>query len=218
MPSPFPRLTPLTGTALLFELGDTIDPVLNRRAFALAAALRSSGLPGLGEAVPGYASLLLPYDPDQIDFSILQDWLHEKYASIQPLPEAESRVVELPVHYGGDDGPDLDFVAAHNNLTAAEVIERHTAPLYPVYFMGFAPGFPYLGGLDPRIAAPRLPSPRTRIPAGSVGIASSQTGVYPLETPGGWRIIGRTDLLLFDPLRDPPFLLAPGDRIKFVIS
>ncbi len=212
----FPRLTPLTESALLFELGDTIDPLLNRRAFALAAALRSSGLPGLGESVPGYASLLLPYDPDQIDYSRLIDWLHEKSDSIQPLPEVESRIIELPVHYGGDDGPDLDFVAAHNHLTAAEVIELHTAPLYPVYFMGFAPGFPYLGGLDPRIAAPRLPSPRTRIPAGSVGIAGPQTGVYPLETPGGWRIIGRTDLLLFDPLRDPPFLLSPGDRVKFV--
>lgn len=216
MPSPFPRLTPLTGSALLFELGDVIDPILNRRAFALAAALRASGLPGLGESVPGYASLLLPYDPDQIDLSTLQDWLYENYASIQPLPAAESRVVELSVHYGGADGPDLDFVAAHNKLTAAEVIDLHAAPFYPVYFMGFTPGFPYLGGLDPRIAAPRLPSPRTRVPAGSVAIAGAQTGVYPLETPGGWRIIGRTELLLFDPRRDPPFLLSPGDRVKFV--
>jgi len=211
----FPRLTPLTESALLFELGDAIDPILNRRAFALAAALRSSGLPGLGEAVPGYASLLLPYDPDQIDFSTLQNWLHENYTSIQPLPEAESRIIELPVRYGGVDGPDLDFVAAHNHLTPAEVIDLHAAPFYPVYFMGFAPGFPYLGGLDPRIAAPRLPSPRIGVPAGSVGIAGAQTGVYPLETPGGWRIIGRTDLLLFDPLRDPPFLLSPGDVIHF---
>ncbi|GAP15924.1 sensor histidine kinase inhibitor, KipI family [Longilinea arvoryzae] len=216
MPSTFPRLTPLTDSALLLELGDAIDPDLNARAHALAAALRSSGLPGLGQAVPGYASLLVPYDPAQLAFSALSDWLRANIETIQPLPAAQSRTVEIPVRYGGADGPDLDFVAAHNHLTPAEVIARHTAPLYPVYFMGFAPGFPYLGGLDPRIAAPRLTSPRTRIPAGSVGIAGSQTGVYPLETPGGWRLIGRTERLLFDPSREPPFLLEPGDRVKFV--
>jgi KipI family sensor histidine kinase inhibitor len=166
--------------------------------------------------VPGYATLLIPYDPVQISFSALNDWLHEKYEVLQPLAEAQSRVVTVPVHYGGQDGPDLDFVAAHSGLTPAEVIALHTAPLYPVYFMGFAPGFPYLGGLDPRIAAPRLPSPRTCIPAGSVGIAGAQTGVYPLATPGGWRLIGRTKLPLFDPAREPPFLLSPGDRIRFV--
>lgn len=211
-----PCLTPLGEAALLLELGDGIDPALNARAHALAAALLRSDLPGLGEPVPGYASLLIPYDPAQLSYSALSEWLHEKYEAVQPLPTAQARVVEIPVHYGGDDGPDLDFVAAHNGLTPAEVIARHTAPLYPVYFMGFAPGFPYLGGLDPRIAAPRLPSPRTRIPAGSVGIAGSQTGVYPLETPGGWRLIGRTPLPLFDPAHQPPFLLSPGDRVRFV--
>lgn len=216
MPSSFPRSTPLAESALLFELGDAIDPVLNRRAHALAAALAASGLPGVGQPVPGYASLLAPYDPDQIDFTALSDWLREEFEVLPPLPEARSRVVEIPVHYGGADGPDLDFVAQHAGLTPAGVVAIHTAPLYPVYFMGFAPGFPYLGGLDARIAAPRLSSPRTRIPAGSVGIAGAQTGVYPLETPGGWRLIGRTALPLFDPLREPPFLLAPGDRVKFI--
>lgn len=215
MPS-FPRLTPLTDSAVLFELGDAIDPALNARAHALAAALLSSGLPGLGQPVAGYASLLISYDPLQLSFSRLIDWLHANLESIQALPAAPSRIVEIPVRYGGEDGPDLDFVAGHAGLTTAEVIALHTSPLYPIYFMGFTPGFPYLGGLDSRIAAPRLPSPRTRIPAGSVGIAGAQTGVYPLESPGGWRIIGRTDLPLFDPQREPPFLLAPGDRVKFV--
>lgn len=212
----FPRVTPLGETALLFELGDSIDPALNARAHALADALLRSDLPGLGQPVPGYAALLVPYDPAQLSYSALSEWLHEKFEVIRPLPAARARVVEIPVRYGGDDGPDLDFVAAHNGLSAAEVIALHTAPLYPVYFMGFAPGFPYLGGLDTRIAAPRLPAPRARIPAGSVGIAGAQTGVYPLETPGGWRLIGRTALPLFDPARRPPFLLSPGDRVRFV--
>lgn len=215
MPADFPRLTPLTETALLLELGDAIDAVLNRRAHALAAALTVSGLPGLGMPVPGYASLLVPYDPAQLPFSALSEWLYANIDAVQPLAEREARVVTVPVRYGGADGPDLEFVAAHNGLTPAEVIAIHCAPRYPVFFMGFAPGFPYLGGLDARIAAPRLPSPRTRVPAGSVGIAGAQTGIYPLETPGGWRIIGRTDLLLFDPQREPPFLLAPGDLIQF---
>lgn len=215
MPAAFPRLTPLTDSALLLELGDSIDPILNRRAHALAAALLSSGLPGLGTPVPGYASLLVPYDPAKIDFSTLSDWLYANIDTIEALPQVQARVVEIPVQYGGANGPDLDFVAAHNGLTPDEVIAIHCASLYPVYFMGFAPGFPYLGGLDARIATPRLPSPRTRVPAGSVGIAGAETGIYPLETPGGWRIIGRTGLLLFDPQREPPFLLAPGDWIQF---
>ncbi len=216
MPSSFPRLTPIGDSAVLFELGDAIDPALNARAHALAAALLSSGLPGLGQPVAGYASLLISYDSHQLSFSVLIDWLHANLESVQAPPEAQSRIVEIPVRYGGEGGPDLDFVAGHAGLSTAEVIALHTSPLYPVYFMGFTPGFPYLGGLDPRIAAPRLPSPRLSIPAGSVGIAGAQTGIYPLESPGGWRIIGRTDRLLFDPQREQPFLLAPGDRVKFV--
>jgi len=124
--------------------------------------------------------------------------------------------VEIPVVYGGESGPDLAFVAAHTGLSADEVIRRHTAPTYTVYFIGFTPGFPYLGGMDVRLTAPRLETPRARVPAGSVGIAGPQTGVYPLESPGGWRIIGRTHLPLFDLSAQPPSLLSPGDEVRFV--
>ncbi len=128
----------------------------------------------------------------------------------------EPRRVEVPVVYGGEFGPDLEFVARHNGLSPEEVIRRHTARDYPVYLVGFTPGFPYLGGLDETIAAPRLSSPRPRVPAGSVGIAGQQTGIYSVDSPGGWRLIGWTPLRLFDPLRHPPALLAPGDVVRFV--
>jgi KipI family sensor histidine kinase inhibitor len=129
--------------------------------------------------------------------------------------EETPRRVEIPVKYGGEEGPDLGFVAAHNHLSEAEVIRMHASHEYPVYLMGFTPGFPYLGGLDPAIAAPRLSAPRSLVPGGSVGIAGEQTGIYPQDSPGGWRIIGRTRLRLFDLTRDPPFLLAPGDIVVF---
>jgi len=132
----------------------------------------------------------------------------------QPLPQA--RRVEIPVCYGGEWGPDLDFVARHAGLTTAEVIRRHAAAEYTVYMMGFLPGFPYLGGLDVSIAAPRLETPRRRVPAGSVGIAGEQTGIYPLASPGGWRLIGRTEVALFDLTARPPCLLAPGDQVQFI--
>ena len=131
-------------------------------------------------------------------------------------PSRSARVVRVPVCYGGAHGPDLEFVAAHAGLTTDEVVALHSAVAYLVYMLGFTPGFAYLGGMTERIAAPRLDSPRTRIPAGSVGIAGAQTGIYPIESPGGWRLIGRTPLRLFDPRSERPFLLAAGDRARFV--
>jgi inhibitor of KinA len=128
----------------------------------------------------------------------------------------KARVIDIPVRYGGADGPDLTEVAEHCGLTPEEVVRIHCSALYTVHMIGFMPGFPYLGGLDPRIAAPRKAEPRMRVPAGSVGIAGRQTGIYPLESPGGWQLIGRTDIRLFDPRRDPPALLRIGDRVRFV--
>ena len=128
----------------------------------------------------------------------------------------QPRVVEVPVVYGGEFGPDLDFVSLHTRLPVEEVIRLHSGGEYPVYMIGFTPGFPYLGGMDGRLASPRLETPRTRIPMGSVGIAGEQTGIYPQESPGGWRIIGRTPLRLFDLQREPPCLLSPGDVVRFV--
>ena len=204
-------------SAILVRFGDglNIDLQANRRAHALAQRLAAAPLEGAGEAVPGYATLLVHYDPLRLDEAQMLEWLREQaaQAAAQQLPAP--RRVEVPVRYGGADGPDLDDVARQAGLPPAEVVRLHAAGEYPVYFLGFMPGFPYLGGLDARLATPRLATPRARVPAGSVGIAGPQTGIYPLESPGGWRIIGRTPLCLFDPAADPPALLAPGDIVVF---
>ncbi len=210
----FPRFSPAGDSALLVELGDQIDLPTNRRLHALADWLHN--LPGLGEAVPGYATLLVHYSPLHFTYADVLDLVQRGLSQAAQMAQTTPRRVDIPVHYGGEDGPDLQFVAHHCGLSPDEVIRRHSQVEYVVYFLGFTPGFPYLGGLDASIAAPRLESPRPRIPAGSVGIAANQTGVYPLESPGGWRIIGRTDVTLFNPLNQPPALLAPGDGVRFI--
>jgi KipI family sensor histidine kinase inhibitor len=202
--------------ALLLTLGDTIDLAVNRTAHAFAAQLMGEGIPGLGECVPSYAAVLLHYDPLILTYDQLTELVESRLAGLRVDAQWQPRVVEVPVVYGGEFGPDLDFVSRHCGMTQAEGIALHSAGEYPVYMMGFTPGFPYLGGMDRRLACPRLETPRTRIPAGSVGIAGEQTGIYPLESPGGWRIIGRTPLRLFDLQREPPCLLAPGDVVRFV--
>jgi KipI family sensor histidine kinase inhibitor len=184
-------------------------------AAALEAAALADPLFGLGEAVPGYSTLLVHYDPLVLNYAEVEARVRACLIS-DSVSLRQPRRVEIPVVYGGKEGPDLDFVVQHSGLSAEEVVRIHTSREYPVFLMGFTPGFPYLGGMDPAIAAPRLPTPRSRVPAGSVGIAGAQTGVYPLESPGGWRIIGRTPLRLFDPLRAEPFLLAPGDLVRFI--
>ncbi|MDU3078398.1 MAG: 5-oxoprolinase subunit PxpB, partial [Mixta calida] len=141
----------------------------------------------------------------------LQTWWEESEAAVP-----ESREVAIPVVYGGEAGPDLDVVARHCQMTPQQVVEAHAAVLYDVYFIGFQPGFPYLGGLDSRLHTPRRDEPRVQVPAGSVGIGGSQTGIYPLASPGGWQLLGRTTLPLFDPQQQPPTLLRPGDRVRFV--
>ena len=207
--------SPAGDSAILVQFGERIDLEINRRAHALARRIAAGPLPGIGEAVPGYTTLLVHYDPLQLDYERALEWLRAQtgLAASEPLPAA--RRVSVPVVYGGEHGPDLDFVAQHTGLSPAEVIRRHAGGEYPVYFLGFTPGFPYLGGLDPRLSVPRLLTPRTFIPAGSVGIAGPQTGIYPVDSPGGWRIIGWTPLRLFDLQQDPPALLAPGDLVSF---
>ena len=213
------RLLPEGEGALLVELGDRVDPDVNARVHALArAVVQRIGAPVL-EVVPSYASLLVVFDPLRLSRERLETRvaaLARKVEGIRAVPPR--RVIEVPVCYGGELGPDLEDVARAVALSPAEVIARHSAPVYRVYLLGFTPGFPYLGGMDPRLACPRLSSPRVRVPAGSVAIAGAQTGVYSVESPGGWRLLGRTPLRLFDP--DPgarrPFLLAPGDGLRFV--
>jgi KipI family sensor histidine kinase inhibitor len=214
---PAVRIEPFGEAALLVVLGDTIDPVLSARVHALAAAVRQLSDPALGAPVPGYGSLLVPFDPLALEPD-------EASARIRPLlsgstdqPDAAAGApVALPTHYGGADGPDLEAVAAAHGMRPAAVIEIHASVEYVVHFVGFAPGFAYLGAVPPAIATPRHPRPRERVPAGSVGIADRQTAVYPGGTPGGWQLIGRTEAAVWDARRDPPALLAPGARVRFV--
>ncbi len=226
MDNSFPRIQPLGDSAVQVALGETIDLALNRRVQALAFRLeggqgRMPSAPadrqsaparpdGVGEVVPAYASLVVHFDLMRIDYDAVVGWIRAQLEGLDERSLPAPRRVEIPVLYGGAYGPDLDFVARHNGLTPAEVVAIHSAGEYPVYMLGFMPGFPYLGGLDARITAPRLESPRSRVPAGSVGIAGSQTGIYPLDSPGGWRLIGWTPLRLFDPAADPPALLTRG--------
>jgi KipI family sensor histidine kinase inhibitor len=205
-------LIPLGDSALQIVFGEQLDPAMNRRALALSTAL--AGLPGLTDRVPAYASLSLHYDPLIWSLAALTEAIKPFLAAVESR-EAASRLLTVPVCYGGGYGPDLDALAQHSGLSVDEVIARHGSGDYRVCFLGFAPGFPYLDGLDPSLAMPRQATPRASVPTGAVGIAGRQTGIYPLPSPGGWQIIGRTPLRLFDPRREPPCLLAPGDRLRF---
>lgn len=212
MPHAAPIFFPLGDSALQIVFGDRPDTALNRRVLALCQSL--AGVTGLTDRVPAYASLTLHYDPLIWTFAELRNAVEPFFAADETGPVAD-RQVTIPVCYGGEFGPDLGEVAHHCGLTAGEVIARHSAGEYRVYFLGFTPGFAYLGGLDPTLATPRHATPRPEVPPGAVGIAGSQTGIYPQAGPGGWRIIGRTPLRLFEPAGDPPCLLGPGDRLRF---
>jgi KipI family sensor histidine kinase inhibitor len=212
----FPKIIPVGDSALLIELDEKITPEINARIHSLSFKMQKNPLKGIREWVPGYSSLLLIYDPIESTFDELEVWVGD-YLEIS-LGEivAFNKEILIPVHYGDENGPDLDFVAAYHHISTEEVVRRHTGGVYTVGMMGFTPGFPYLMGLDPALATPRLDTPRLHVPAGSVGIAGEQTGVYPLESPGGWQIIGGTDKKLFDPENPPHFLLSPGDSVRFV--
>ena len=211
--NPFPHH--LGDAALLVDLGD-VSPATTALARALAAVVVAAALPGLRDAVPAYRTLLLRFDPCAEAADALPALIERLVATLEVAPAAHGRTITLPVRYGGEDGPDLDAVAAHAGLPAAEVVRLHAAASYTVEFLGFSPGFPYLSGLPQALATPRLPSPRTRIPAGSVAIGGGQTGFYPLPSPGGWRLIGRIPSLAFDPARPETLPCAPGDTIRFV--
>lgn len=211
-----PRLSPLGDCAVVIAFGDEIDRALNWRVKAFSDRLAAASLPSIVEHIPAFTNVTVIYDSLSASY---QDIVAEIERVIEAMPAeisaAEARTVEIPVCYGGDFGPDLESVAERSHLSPDEVVAIHCESTYPVYMIGFAPGFPYLGGMSERISAPRLDSPREKIPAGSVGIAGRQTGVYPIETPGGWRLIGRTPLRLFNPTCDPPSLLQAGDLVRF---
>ena len=208
-----PRLHPLGDAALLCELPAPARLEVQQKIWALAS--EAVAWPGVSEALPGMNNLTLMFDPGQTDAEalgarILALWPRLKSTAVT------GREMRIPVAYGGEDGPDLGDVAAHTGLSAAEVVKRHCAGEYIVYLLGFLPGFAFLGGLAPELATPRRAEPRTAVPARSVGIGGEQTGVYPLVSPGGWQLIGRTPLELFDPSAKEPTLLRPGDRVRFV--
>ena len=206
------KLKPVGLDGVLAVLGDDISEATGARVAALNKALIREAPNGLIETVPAYASLLVRFDPLQTDADVLRRLLERLEAEGAAVGEDAGRIVEIPVCYGGDFGPDLPFVAAHAGVDEAEAIRLHSGRTYRIYMLGFLPGFPYLGGLDARLHTPRLDAPRTRIPAGSVGIGGQQTGIYPLDSPGGWRLIGRTPLKLDDAERLP---YRAGDRIRF---
>ena len=210
-----PRLRFVGDTGVLVEYGDAIDPEINRKVRIMTAAVDSDPPPGILEVVPTYRSLLMVYDPTQTDPRKLARALEALEERLDRIEIPPPRTVEIPVLYGGEMGPDIEFVAEHTGLTVDEVVRRHSEPSYQIYMIGFTPGFAFLGGLPDELATPRLPTPRTAVPAGSVGIANNQTGMYPVASPGGWQLIGRTPLKLFDPRREKPFLYEAGDLIQF---
>ncbi len=217
----YPRIVPASDSALLIEFGDAIDYAINARVYSLQSDIEASDInEGVVEFIPSYRSLLVEYDPAKFAHDDIRDrvaaLVENRSATATSIAEEGAEAHQIPVAYGGEYGPDLETVAEHAGLTPEQVIEIHSGTDYHVFMLGFAPGFPYLGGMDPRIACPRLATPRTLVPAGSVGIAEAQTGVYPNASPGGWQLIGRTPMALFDVDADPPAAMLPGTKVNFV--
>ena len=215
------RIVAAGDSAVLVELENRIDPVVNETAIALARAIQTSAVPGVRDVVPTYRSVAVHFDPLRTDYEALvarvNTWMGDLSRSregTRPL-YGDPSPVRVPVCYAGEFGPDLADVAAFAAVSEAEAVRLHTSRIYRVFMLGFMPGFPYMGIVDQRIAAPRLSTPRVRVPVGSVGIAGMQTGIYSVSTPGGWRIIGRTPLKPFDVSRGEPVLFKPGDAVQF---
>lgn len=207
-------IRPASDRSLLVTLAEGISFEAHRRVLCLTRAL--SGARGVVNLHPAFTTVLVEFDPRLARHEEIEDLIRARWESAPEAPEEAAREVALPVRYGGECGPDLEDVAAHAGLSAAQAIELHASARYVVYFLGFATAFVYLGGLPAEIATPRLAAPRRSVPAGSVAIAGPQAGIYPLASPGGWRIVGRTDIRLFDPQASPPPLLRMGDRVRFV--
>ena len=200
---------------LVMEFENKISPEVNEKVRSVYLALMKKNIKAIEEVIPTYRSLLIMYNALEIKKDKLIAKLDNIKENLEKFDLEEPRTIEIPTIYGGNYGPDLDYVAEYNDLSKKEVIKIHSSREYLVYMLGFTPGFVYVGGMSEKIATPRLDEPREKIKKGSVGIAGSQTGVYPIDSPGGWRLIGRTPLDLFDPYRQPPFLVKAGDYIKF---
>jgi KipI family sensor histidine kinase inhibitor len=201
--------------SLLVEIGEKISADVNRRVQELMLRLQQANLPGVRELAPSYRSLLVVFDPLTIAPEKLKAAITDVAARPGGSELPQAKLITVPVFYGGDYGPDLEWVAGHLGISTEEVIRLHTETVYRVYMIGFTPGYPYMGELPAPLVVPRRSTPRTRVPKGSVGMAQRQTGIYPVESPGGWQIIGWTPIELFDPKRQMPSLLEMGDRVKF---
>lgn len=211
-----PRIVPLGDAAMLIQMGDEIDLATNRRIHALADLIDTNPFDGIIETVPAYTTLLVHYDPLIRSFGEIQDYLYDRLNQLQGNELRSPKQIEVPTYYGGTHGIDLESVARHCQLPIEEIIQIHSERTYTVFMMGFTPGYPYMGKLDDLIVTPRLETPRTRVPAGTVAIAGLQTGIYSIDSPGGWQLIGWTPLRLFEPESDSPFLFSPGDEVKFI--
>ncbi len=213
---PPPRILPLGDMALTVEFGDAIAPDINDRVLTFAEALGDARLPGIEEVVPTYRSATVYFDSLLMDMQTLTAHVRDILALSAPHARRTGTTHTIPVLYGGTAGPDLEDVANRAGLTPDDIVTLHTSVVYRVYMLGFSPGFPYLGSVPDRLVMPRLATPRKLVAAGSVGLVGAQTGIYPQDSPGGWRIIGRTPARIFSLSGAKPFLLAPGDQVRFV--
>ncbi len=211
-----PRILVCGDSAISVEFGDAIEPYINAEVRRLFVTLKNGEHPGILDLIPTYRALFIEYDPWQCSFERLLLLVEDAINRGQAPSALNLPVIEVPVCYGGEYGPDLQELAVYHRLTVEQVIQLHSWPVYTVYMIGFTPGFSYLGGLDERLHTPRKQEPRKQVPAGSIGIADCQTGIYPIESPGGWQIIGRTPAKLFDLSKAEPFLFEAGDRLRFV--
>ena len=203
-------------SSLLIEFGNEINEEINRKITTIVQLMRDQQIEGVVDVIPAFCSLLINYDPRIVSFEKMQRRMHALVKMDLKGAAGRKRIFEIPVCYGGEYGPDIGTIASHGGLTEKEVIEIHSSRDYLIYMLGFLPGFCYLGGLDERIHTPRLANPRVKINAGSVGIGGSQTGIYPLDSPGGWQLMGMTPVKTYDPSREVPILLEAGDYIRFV--
>lgn len=211
-------VTRLAGDSMVIvEIDPAIDPVVNERAIELGERIARRAVPGVRDIVPGYCTVGVHFDPLRTDLAALEQAIEDEGRVVERVETLLPReIIEIPAAYGGDNGPDLQAVADISGLLPDEVVAIHSSVTYRVYMLGFVPGFTYMGRVDPRIVAPRHRVPRERVEAGSIGIAGKQTGVYPIATPGGWQIVARTTVKMFDPEREPASLLKPGDLVRFV--
>lgn len=210
------RILTAGDSALLIEFGKEINPETNWKITALVQLMREQHIEGIVDVIPAFCSLLINYDPRVLSYEELKERMEHLLKMETKTEATRKRIFEIPVCYGGEYGPDIENIAEHAGLSVEEVIKIHSSKDYLIYMLGFLPGFTYLGGLDERIHTPRLASPRLKIRAGSVGIGGSQTGIYPLDSPGGWQLMGMTPVRTYDPERQTPILVEAGDYIRFI--